>query len=695
MPLSPDVGRAFYGHFPGLHAAQRAAIEPLLAGADVLVLSGTGSGKTEAVIAPLVDRYRSGARDSDGPFLLYVTPTRALANDLLRRLEAPLERLGLSVGIRHGERNDLARRRAPDLLITTPESLDVLLTSRSRALGHVRVVVLDEVHLTYNTQRGFQLAILLRRLEGFVGKPLQVAGLSATIARPSDIWSFFRPERDCVVVEDAERKPFDYYVAPVDGMAELAGMLDKASAGGAAKVLLFANARQECDRLAAALRGRTRFGEQVFVHHSSLGRDVRLATERAFQEAPAALCVATSTLELGIDVGDVDLVALYGHPGGWESLLQRAGRGSRRAHKTNLLCLVSPDHGPTCAGALAFETLMAQVRGGRLEREPPVEIYGAAAQQILSLLLERDGAYRSVSDLAGLFSDWAHLDRETVEEMLNYLAAGDYVRPHAIQRGYGAGEQAHRLRELRLIWGNFPLRSREVKLATYGRDLGMIPASNALTLRPGMVVRFAGRAWRVRRVGPAEILVDPCEQAPNAEIVYPRAGVPLDPATVEEMLRLLASPTLELPMEPGLRQELLQVVERAQPYIGWDRLAVAQDDQGYCSYFTFAGRAVNCVIAAWAGCDNCDIGNVVLRTEEPIDFASLPADHRELRHVAARATRVLENLTAFQMALPPEFIERELADVWVKTPVFARSLARLRDARIVPAPLAAVAALCI
>jgi len=138
-----------------------------------------------------------------------------------------------------------------------------------------------------------------------------------------------------------------------------------------------------------------------------------------------------------------------------------------------------------------------------------------------------------------------------------------------------------------------------------------------------------------------------------------------------------------------------QAVERVRPYVGWDRLAVARDDQGYHYAFTFAGWAMNSVIAAWAGAGAVEIGNVVLRTEEPIDFSSLPADPWRLRHIAARTTRILENLTAFQMALPPEFIERELADVWVKTPVFARSLARLRTARLVPAQLADVAELCI
>jgi ATP-dependent Lhr-like helicase len=162
----------------------------VLEGGDVLILAGTGSGKTEAVLAPLAQRWLPAMRREGGCTILYVTPTRALANDLLRRIEPPMEALGLRVGVRHGERNDLSRARKPDLLITTPESLDVLLTGRDAALQSVRGVVLDEIHLLYNTQRGFQLGVLLKRLDAFTGTVCQVVGLSATVATQRTSGSF-------------------------------------------------------------------------------------------------------------------------------------------------------------------------------------------------------------------------------------------------------------------------------------------------------------------------------------------------------------------------------------------------------------------------------------------------------------------------------------------------------------------------
>jgi len=692
VSLSLDVGQAFYGSFPGVLPAQQLAIAPIGRGDDALILSGTGSGKTEAAVAPLVDRYRDVARRSTGCCLLYVTPTRALANDLLRRLQPPLERLGLTIGIRHGDHNDLSRRRKPHLLITTPESLDLLLTRRTRALADVHAVVLDEVHLTYNSQRGFQLAVLLERLEGFAGRPLQMVGLSATVADPADIWAFFRPGREAVTVRDQRVKPLDYHLRHLTGAAELIELVTRAASAARVKILLFANSRKECDRLGAELRGQTRLGDHVFVHHSSLDRETRLAVERAFQELPSALCIATSTLELGIDIGDVDLIVLYGHPGGWESFLQRAGRGNRRSDKTNVLCLLPPDHPAPFVGALAFEALVAQVRAGRLERARPLDIIGAVGQQILSILLEREGAYRSVTELATLFSAWPHLQRPVVEQILTQLAKDQNIRRHPVQHRYGAGPGLHLLHRLGLIWSNFPSRSREVKMTWAGREVGLVPAHNLLQLKPGITVSFAGRDWQVQRLLPDEIQVEPGKRAAEVEITYGGGAIGLDPTTLEEMLRLLDQPEAVPAMDTDLCRWYVATVERVRRYAGSDRVALARDDTGYC-YFTFAGQVVNHVVALWSGQSAYEAADVVLRTEQAVDFADLPTDPSAARRLAATVLRVPGDLSIFQSALPPDLLEHELGDLWLKTPVFARTLARLRSARIVEAPLEEVAEL--
>ena len=146
---------------------------------------------------------------AERPVLLYLAPTRALVNDVARRLEMPLDRLGILMGIRHHEQDDLRRANKPGVLVTTPESLDVLLWGQPKTLDSVRAAVLDEAHLLYNTQRGMQLAILLRRLERRLHQPLQVVATSATVGDGGALWRFFRPSVEPVVIHDPSTRKIE------------------------------------------------------------------------------------------------------------------------------------------------------------------------------------------------------------------------------------------------------------------------------------------------------------------------------------------------------------------------------------------------------------------------------------------------------------------------------------------------------
>ena len=176
--LDHRVASAFYGSFLQLNPMQQEVLTPLLEGKNLILCSGTGSGKTEAVLTPLISRYWKESVKNNSTFLLYLVPTQALANDLEKRLYLPLEQLGLTVSIRHGDHDSLKKRLLPHLLITTPESLEVLL------LRH------DKVHLFYNTQRGFQVSVLLKRIQKHLQTPLQWVALSATTNQLSDIKDF-------------------------------------------------------------------------------------------------------------------------------------------------------------------------------------------------------------------------------------------------------------------------------------------------------------------------------------------------------------------------------------------------------------------------------------------------------------------------------------------------------------------------
>lgn len=682
--LSLEVARAFYGRFKALHPVQQLVLEPVMRGLDVLLLSPTGSGKTEAILAPLVQRHLRDARGNNRCTLLHIAPTRALANDLLERVIPPLGVLELTAGLRHGEKDDLAKARQPEFLITTPESLDVILTTRPHLLKGLRGVVLDEVHLLYNSQRGFQLAVLLKRLTQLLDQPLQVAGLSATVANPANVWRFFRPRDDSVIVESPESRPIDYRVDPVRTRDEFIDLVAALGATKGNKILVFANSRRECDSLASDLQNRTPFGRAVFVHHSSLDRDTRLQTEQAFKETRAAVCIATSTLELGIDIGDVDLVMLYGPPGGWESFLQRIGRGNRRGGKCNVLCLATPDHTSLFFEALSFLAIISQVEKGRIEQPPAFEIYGAAVQQICSILGEREDSYRFVRELAQVL-DWDHLSRPVLERILNSLAREGYLQPHGYRNSYSGGEGLHRLRDLRLLWGNFPRRSREVPLRTGGRVIGNIPSSNLLRLSPGAVLGFAARSWVVRGIHADGVDVEPSRQPAHVEISYQGSRPLLDPSTVEEMLRLLADGIGEVRLAASLRDSFHRTAESLGKYVRFDRLPCVEAG-GALQYFTFAGRIFNGVVAKWAGVPIEGAGEIALTTPRAISFGSLPSTLSDLIDLVPSVMQIPDDLTLFQSLLPIELLERELVEVWLKTPAHSRSLTRLRNATVIQAP---------
>jgi ATP-dependent Lhr-like helicase len=398
--LEPRIATAFYGGFQELRPVQAAAIEPLINGRNVVLSSGTGSGKTEAVTAPLMSRFWIEALKADRTVMLYIAPTKALINDIAKRLDYVLQPLSLRVGIRHGDRNDLDRAEKPHVLITTPESLNVLLRRKEPVLAHVRCVVIDEIHLLFNTQRGLHLAVLLGRLRRLVGGPLQWAALSATMGNlPAISEFFFGAEERADCLQFPATRTIDAQIRVPSNPGELRKLFVKLMDAPRRKLLVFANSRKSCETLAGELQRAPELASLVFTHYSSLSTELREQTERQFAEAPCAICVATSTLEIGIDIGDIDAVILIGNPPNIASFLQRIGRGNRRSNKTNVICICQPGVG-TPREALTFASLIQAGREGRMPIAGAQKLWGAVAQQCLSIIQQEGGAFTPISELA-------------------------------------------------------------------------------------------------------------------------------------------------------------------------------------------------------------------------------------------------------------------------------------------------------
>ena len=347
----PHTWDALFARFGRFTEIQTLAIDPLLEGRNCVLVSATASGKTEAALAPLIELHKTGLHKQNnkaakGLSILYLVPTRALARDLARRLEQPLEKLAVRMRVKTGDEPAFNPNQPPELLLTTPESFDSLMAHSPRIFKDVRAVVIDELHILDNSVRGDQLRILLSRLRRLkryalergdvASEAVQYCALSATIGDPAAVAAryFTSPQ----VIQVAGQRPMDAELIDLDGAETLIHLFAGLKQRGCKKVLAFCTSRAECEEWAHRLRPDSPFGDRVYVHHASLDARVRRAVENNFAHAEAALCFATSTLELGIDIGAVDLVILVGAPGNASAFLQRIGRGNRRTARTAVVC---------------------------------------------------------------------------------------------------------------------------------------------------------------------------------------------------------------------------------------------------------------------------------------------------------------------------------------------------------------------
>jgi ATP-dependent Lhr-like helicase len=412
------------------------AIPLILQGKNVLIVAPTGSGKTEAAVLPLLSNLvRAGPRH--GISLLYITPLRALNRDMLRRLQFWCGKLSLTLDIRHGDtpKSDRQRqsRSPPDVLVTTPETLQAILPGRRmrESLADVKAVVVDELHNLVESKRGVQLTVGLQRLRKVAG-PFQVVALSATIGSPETAASFIFGDASHSIVRAPAPKQVGYHVEyptpkPEDGAAskEIFATIDLAARLGRINdliashqsTLIFVNSRTTAEMLGEKLN---RMRGDVGVHHGSLPREERERVETAFRTGQIRAMVCTSTLELGIDIGSVDLVIQYMSPRQVTSLIQRVGRSGHsllRVSKGVLLTVGADD-------ILESTAAVSEALEGRMEQTQPFEkSLDVLAHQIAGYMMDYE-----LVDASSLLQElrrchpYRELDEETLERVISYLS---------------------------------------------------------------------------------------------------------------------------------------------------------------------------------------------------------------------------------------------------------------------------------
>jgi ATP-dependent Lhr-like helicase len=689
--IDPEVGRAFFGSFADMRPVQKAAAAALSAGRHAIVSAGTGSGKTEAVVAPLINRYRHEAMRTNATFLVYVIPTKALINDLHRRLTGPLQQLGLRLAIRHGDHNDLKTAPPHHVLLTTPESLAILITERHPLLTTLRAVVLDEVHLLYNNQRGQMTAILLHRLNRIAAAPLQVAAISATVGSLDDVRRFFLGEApEAELLAFTSTRSIDASIRTVGSPREVATLAERAMQLPRCKMLLFANSRREVEELAAELKQTPALEQLVVTHHSSLAPEAREAAERRFGGEARAVCVSTSTLELGIDIGDIDVVLLYGPTSSMESLLQRIGRGNRRSNKTNAICLARHADG-SIREAAVFSTMVGLATQGAMPHRQPALLYGAVLQQCLCKIVQENGGFTRVADIAAEVSYRPDIDTPAVEAILAELVGQGIVQRHGFQNRYGANDGLWELRDRHLIWGNFPMAGQTIDVSVQGRAVGVIPRANLMRINRNDTFVLGGNRYRVKDVIPNAIRVEPAPgQGANVPLLFGEHGPDgLDAFIGNALWRWLFDVTWETShMTPGEWERVAPVISGIRAEIDHRVIPYVRATDGI-RYFTFAGKTVNRVILAAFGHDPKGAGDIALKADRPIDWTRLPVTTEALSRAAEACFTTSNRQTLFQQYLPAEMQRIEWREEWLKDRDIDAVLSRLQSAtaRHVPAQL--------
>ena len=660
-------------------------------GADLLVIAPTAGGKTEAALIPVVDRaLKEGAA---GVFCIYLSPLKALINDQLDRVDGLCLPGRLSAAAFHGDIPPSERRRDPDdephVLLITPESLEILLHDPASAqrFGPLRYVVIDEVHAFVGTDRGVQVRAMLDRLDGAAGRPVQRIGLSATVGNPGDVlaWLSGPGRRQELVQLPAPPAPrrFSFAIEPEEaGRADAIVRLVRGR-----RALVFASSRGHVERLATLLDGRV---ASLYCHHSSVSPAVRQAAERA-AKAGEPFCIAcTSTLELGIDIGDLDLVVQLGPPSSVASFLQRLGRTGRRGRPPRFAFVLSrpPDL------VLALGAVEAAARGEAEPIAPPARPYHVLAQQLLLALSRARRARRAaLIDEVAQLGPFRAIPGDEVELVLDHLVAEGFAAADGDLLMVGPAAElvfggAHRQELFSVLRGGRDYRA----VTPDGEEVGRLDARFAKSDAPG-AFSLGGKGWTV--VGRDDthglLIVEPgTAGARKAFWSGERGGA--SPLVAGAALRILAARATSLPLDDAARETLDAALAEIPGGVEPEGVTVVERWNGplpevlvLTPFGALGNRVVTAFLRARLGPRPAivpdDVGIVLRRVGKAgqggrrVHAALEAMRSTALEEVAACLPAVPSSARAFGPLVPPTLFGRMVAEDQYHLPELLRALA--------------------
>ncbi|MEB3773164.1 MAG: DEAD/DEAH box helicase [Desulfurococcales archaeon] len=499
----------------GLNPIQQKAYDEIVTGKNTLIIAPTGSGKTEAALLPVLDLMLK--EQAQPVAVLYITPLKALINDLYERITWWASQLGFTVSRKHGDvsKGERARRtrKIPHIIITTPESLKIDLDWASSFrvnYRNLKWVIVDEVHELVGTKRGVQLAILLERLKALAGRDIQRIALSATIGDPKKVARFIfgSSERPVSIIKPRVSKPIRIkidYASGEDVFEESAKLVSREIEG---KTIVFVNSRFIAERLQDYLN---KIGlKDIYVHHSSVSAEIREKAEKMFKEGKIRAVVATKTLELGIDIGEVEKIIQYRSPPQVSSLLQRIGRSGHKMGVESRGAIITLD---PVDYLISVATAKLALEGWIEEPPDPSIPLDVVSRELVGMTLEAGEAsiddYYNVLRGTGFLGE--SLSRGDVEKLVDYLVRNKLLvrRPDGKFKVGPTFYKIWRFKDHDKPWWAksfaefFTVIPRNEAFTVYykRKPIGSIDSSYVYRhLREGDIIRLAGGLWQVKEI---------------------------------------------------------------------------------------------------------------------------------------------------------------------------------------------------
>jgi ATP-dependent helicase Lhr and Lhr-like helicase len=662
-----------------LRELQDQSIIPIQAGDHCLLLAPTAGGKTEAATFPILSRICG--ENWSGLSVLYVCPLKALLNNIHERLEGYCRMVGRRCDLWHGDIGPSQRNRIksdpPDILLTTPESLEVMLISTKEdgrdMLRGVRTVIIDEIHAFAGDDRGWHLLSVLERIGRLAGREIQRVGLSATVGNPEELltWLAGHCEGGRRVVQPSAPGA----TARTDVQLDYVGTLQNAALVisrlyRGEKRLVFCDSRSRVEELGNELR---QLGISVFLSHSSLSAEERRTSEKAFSEAQDCVIVSTSTLELGIDVGDLDRVIQIDAPWTVASFLQRLGRTGRRSGALrNCLFLATSENALLRAGAL-----LDLWESGFVEPvTPPARPLHLFAQQLMALSLQEGGiGIMDWQGWIGRLPAFANEEPEVLQRIIDFLLEHQILYSDGVRLSFGdAGQDLFGRRhflELVSVFTSDPV----FKVLHGRRELGTVDQITFLRHHGDepVVLSMGGRSWSVTSLdwSRREAFVVPAETKGKSQWQGGKIGMSwrfaravhalLTNDQVSERWTNRARSTFE-----SLRSQYDILRPEAD-------VVLSDRDLNEVRWFTFSGGMINTALAdviAAAGHENVSVSDFWIRVAGTTDARRIvdavkSRETEEIRDCFKVSEDYLDNLK-FNECLPGDIAQSILRDRLLK-----------------------------